>query len=110
MRTIKVVAPLIVCLVASVAHAQKVERGMQVYTDQKCSRCHSVAGKGNAKGPLDEVGSKLSGEEIRQWLTDPEEMTKKAKAKRKPMMKSYPSLSQEDQDALVAYMLSLKKK
>ena len=110
MRTITVVAPLILGLVASVAHAQKVERGMQVYADQKCSRCHSIDGKGNAKGSLDGVGSKLTGEEVRQWLTNPEEMTKKANAKRKPMMKSYPSLSQEDQDAIVAYMLSLKKK
>ncbi len=34
--------------------------GEKVYADQKCSVCHSIAGKGNAKGPLDDVGSRLS--------------------------------------------------
>ena len=34
---------------------------------------------------------------------------KKANATRKPPMKSYASLPKEDVDALVAYMLSLKK-
>jgi mono/diheme cytochrome c family protein len=29
--------------------------GEKVYAEQKCSLCHAIAGKGNAKGPLDEV-------------------------------------------------------
>ena len=32
---------------------------MKVYEQQKCSVCHSIEGKGNKKGPLDGVGSKL---------------------------------------------------
>ena len=44
--------------------------GEKVYAEQKCSVCHAVAGKGNAKGPLDEVGSKLTADEIRAWITD----------------------------------------
>jgi hypothetical protein len=36
-------------------------------------------------------------------------MTKKTKAERKPVMKSYEKLPKEDIDALVAYMQSLKK-
>ena len=39
---------------------RKVDRGMQVYAAQKCSVCHSIAGKGNKKGALDDVGSKLT--------------------------------------------------
>ena len=88
----------------------QVERGMNAYTEQKCSDCHSIAGKGNAKGVLDDVGSKLMPEEIRAWLVNPAEMTKKTKADRKPPMRSYPNLSKEDLDGLVAYMRSLKKK
>jgi hypothetical protein len=72
--------------------------------------CHSIAGKGNAKGPLDDVGSRLSAEEIRQWMVNPAEMTKKTNAARKPPMRAYPNLPKEDLDGLVAYMLSLKKK
>lgn len=89
--------------------AKLIERGQKVYVEQKCSNCHSVAGKGNKKGPLDEVGSKLSADEIREWIVNAPEMTKKAKAERKPVMKSYPKLPKEDVDALVAYMQSLKK-
>jgi cytochrome c1 len=43
------------------------------------------------------------------WIVSPAEMTKKTKAERKPPMRAYPNLSKEDVDALVAYMLSLKK-
>jgi mono/diheme cytochrome c family protein len=87
-----------------------VERGMKIYADQKCSICHSIDGKGNAKGPLDSVGLKLSADEIREWIVHPADMTKKTKAERKPPMRAYPNLPKEDVDALVAYMLSLKKK
>src|SRR4029453_3713369 len=35
------------------------DKGATVYAAQKCSVCHSLDGKGNAKGPLDAVGSTL---------------------------------------------------
>jgi mono/diheme cytochrome c family protein len=96
--------------VATSAAAQdaKVAKGQQVYTDQKCSLCHSIAGKGNAKGSLDGVGTKLSADEIRSWITDAKGMTAKTKATRKPEMKAY-TLPKDDVDALVAYLSSLKK-
>ena len=90
--------------------AKLVEKGQQLYAANKCSTCHAVADKGNKKGPLDHVGSKLTADEIRQWLVNPKEMTAKTKATRKPVMTSYAKLSKEDVDALVAYMQSLKKK
>ena len=97
---------------AGIASAQtpaQVEQGLQVFTAQKCSICHSVAGKGNAKGALDGVGAKLTADEIRQWLANAPEMATKTKAIRKPAMKSYASLAKDDLDALVAYLQSLKK-
>jgi mono/diheme cytochrome c family protein len=89
--------------------AALVERGMKVYTDQKCSVCHSISGKGNPKGPLDTVGSRLKADDIHAWLVNPAEMTKKTQASRKPPMRAYPNLPKDDLDALVAYMMSLKK-
>jgi mono/diheme cytochrome c family protein len=89
--------------------AQDAKRGEAVYAEQKCSLCHSIAGKGNAKGSLDSVGSKLSAAEIKEWIVNPKEMTTKTKAERKPPMKSYPNLPAADVDALVAYMQTLKK-
>ena len=89
--------------------AQAADKGAAVYTAQKCSLCHSLEGKGSAKGPLDGVGSKLTADEIRQWIVAAPEMTAKAKATRKPVMKAYPNLPKEDLDALVAFLHSKKK-
>jgi len=91
------------------AQDAKVQQGQKAYTDQKCSLCHSIGGHGNAKGPLDDVGTKLSADEIRQWIVDAKGMTAKAKATRKPEMKQY-TLPKEDVDALVAYLQTLKGK
>ena len=111
MNRILVVA--IACgLVAGVAAAQDaaaVERGKSVFTTAKCGLCHSIAGVGNKKGPLDGVGSKVSAADIRQWIVAAPEMAAKTKAERKPPMKAYATLSKEDLDGLVAYMQALKK-
>jgi mono/diheme cytochrome c family protein len=88
---------------AAVAHGEK------IYVAQKCSVCHAIAGKGNAKGPLDNVGAKLSAEEIRQWLIAPRVMAEKAKATRKPLMPEYTKLAKQDLDGLIAYLETLKK-
>jgi mono/diheme cytochrome c family protein len=83
-------------------------KGEKVYADQKCSLCHSIAGKGNAKGALDGVSGKLSEADIRAWITDANAMTTKTGATRKSAMKQY-SLPKDDVDALVTYLTSLKK-
>jgi mono/diheme cytochrome c family protein len=85
-----------------------VQRGEQVYTAQKCSMCHSIQGKGNKAGPLDDVGARLSEEDIRQWMINPRVMTEKAKSTRKPLMPAYTKLPKEDLDAVIAYMRSLR--
>jgi mono/diheme cytochrome c family protein len=109
MRSTLVIVALFVGVAATAAAQDaKVAKGQQLFADQKCTLCHSVAGKGNAKGPLDAVGSKLKADEIRQWIVDAKGMTAKTKAARKPEMKQY-TLPQDDVDALVAYLSSLKK-
>ena len=83
--------------------------GEKLFVAQKCTICHSVAGQGNKKGPLDGVGAKLSADDIRLWITHAPEMTTKANATRKPAMKAYTNLSKAEVDALVAYLQTLKK-
>jgi mono/diheme cytochrome c family protein len=100
---------------AGAAFAQDAkDKGLKVYTDQKCSTCHSIGGHGNAKGPLDDVGKKLTADEIRQWIVDPAAMTAKSKSERKPAMTmiaaKLKALPKADVDALVAYLSSLKGK
>jgi mono/diheme cytochrome c family protein len=106
-------AALTAALVAGaprLASAQDAKKGEQVYEAQKCSVCHSIAGKGSKTSPLDGVGSKLSAEDTRQWILEPIEMAKKVQSTKKPPMpKRYDKLPAGDIDALVAYMQSLKK-
>ena len=85
-----------------------VAAGQAVYVTQKCSLCHSVAGKGNVKGPLDGVGKKHAAADLKLWITQPADMAKRHDATRKPPMKSFASLPPADVDALVAYLQSLK--
>ena len=96
---------------SGMAYAQDaaVKKGEQVYTAQKCSTCHQIAGKGNKANPLDGVGKKLSAAEIKEWITHPKEMTAKAKSTKKPPMPAkYGSIPAADLDAMVAYLASLK--
>lgn len=92
------------------AQAGAADKGATVFAAQKCSICHSLDGKGNAKGALDEVGSKLTADEIRQWIVNPTEMTAKTNAARKPPMKAFASLPKDDLDALVTFLAAKKKK
>ena len=106
------VALAMVVLAASSAAAQgSAEKGAAVYAAQKCSMCHSIAGKGG-KLALDGAGSnlsKLSAADIAEWITKPAEAAKKHASTAKPPMRAYASLPKEDLDNLVAYMVSLKK-
>lgn len=95
-------------LAAPAAAQDAAATGEKVYGDQKCSLCHSIGDKGNKKGPLDDVGGRLSAAELRDWIVDAKGMTAKTKAPRKPEMKNY-TLPKADLDALVAYLASLKK-
>ncbi|MFA5909173.1 MAG: c-type cytochrome [Vicinamibacterales bacterium] len=92
--------------------AAAADKGAAVYAAQKCTMCHALDGKGNAKGALDGVGTKLTAVEIRQWIVTPVEMAAKAQAQaaRKPAMKAFATLPKEDLDALVAFLAAKKKK
>ena len=105
-RNAPALAIALVLLATPFAAAQSADAGKKVYADQKCSVCHSIAGVGNKKGPLDKVGTKLSAADTRSWITDAPAMAAKAKADRKPPMKAY-KLADADLDALVAYLQSL---
>jgi mono/diheme cytochrome c family protein len=103
-----VAAAIFAAGVGSAAAQAPAGKGEAVYAAQKCSMCHSLDGKGQAKGPLDGIGKKMSADDIRLWIVDPATMTKKANATRKPPMRAYPNLPKEDLDALVAFLAAKK--
>lgn len=109
MKIVVMTGVMVLGLAMGTAAAQdaKVKKGMQLFAAQKCSQCHSIAGKGNAKGKMDDVGSKLTAEEIKEWITDPVAMAAKNKKDRKPPMKKK-ALGADEVDALVAYLSTLK--
>ena len=78
------------------------ELGRTIYVTLKCGTCHSVAGEGNRRNPLDGAGKRLDEEEIRQWVLAPGEIDPDI---RKP---DYSYLSQDQLDLLVNYIQSLK--
>jgi cytochrome c553 len=92
--------------------AAQIEKGKTLFStaSPKCTMCHAVAGQGNAKNPLDGIGSKLSADDIKAWIRTPKEMAAKAKSEAKPPMSPYTTdkISDADLDALVAYLSSLK--
>jgi mono/diheme cytochrome c family protein len=109
----KTAVVITIALVSSAAapalRAADAKKGEEVYTAQKCSLCHQIAGKGNKANPLDGVGAKLSADDIKQWIVDPVAAAAKAKSTKKPPMPAkYKTLPAADIDALVAYMQSLK--
>ena len=108
----RVIAGLTLCLglaaTAAAAQDAKIARGEKLFAEQKCALCHSIDGKGNKKGPLDGVASKLKNDEVREWIVDAKGMTAKSKASRKPEMKAY-TLPKEDVEALAGYLMTLKK-
>lgn len=111
MRTLLTIVITLGCAVAASAgqDAAQVKKGQEVYTAQKCSLCHAIAGKGGKTSSLDGVGAKVSAEDIRQWITNPKDAATKAKSTKKPPMPAkYGTLPAADLDALVAYMQSLK--
>ena len=92
-----------------VARAADAAAGEKIYAAQKCSMCHSIAGKGGKSSSLDGVGTKLTAAQIKEWIVDPTTAAKThSSTKKPPMPKKYDKLPAADIDALVAYMASLK--
>lgn len=90
---------------------QKVAEGQKLYETLKCSTCHSIAGKGSTRYPLDGVGTKFTVADIRAWMVDPLGM--EAKLKQPPRMKMSTAmrskkLTDADVEALVAYMQTIR--
>ena len=100
---IRVLAAL--TLVALCADAAKAGDGKEIY-DKKCKACHSIGGVGGpmAKmgGALDDVGSKRDEAWLRAYFKDPKSKVPDAKM---PKL----SLTDDEWNSVVAYMLTLKK-
>jgi mono/diheme cytochrome c family protein len=82
--------------------------GRRIFEAQGCMRCHSIAGEGSTRNPLDGVGERHTAEAIRQWIIAPAELKDQLSARAFQVKQAYHSLPPEDLDALVAYLQSLR--
>lgn len=79
-----------------------VAKGEKVYAEKKCAMCHAINGKGGKNGgDLTGVGAKRDADWLKQFTRAPKSLLPNAK------MPAFQG-SQEELDAVVAYMVSLK--
>jgi len=94
--------------VAGVALADDaaIEKGKAVFESTKppCKTCHN-----DKKNPLDNYGAAGSIEDVKAWMRTPKEMFAKTGKKGAKPTFGPNKISDEDLDALAAYLVSLKK-
>ncbi len=88
--------------------AQAIAKGRAIYERELCATCHSIAGEGNTRRPLDGVGARLSAEEVRRWIAPPPEMESKLPARVFQAKQQFRQLSADELDALAQYLGSLR--
>ncbi len=84
-------------------YAQDAANGEKVFQREKCTMCHTAT-----RNSLKDVGSKLTAEQIREWIKNPVETAKKSNVTMKPPMRSFEKLPPKDVDDLVAYLQTMK--
>jgi len=99
------VVALTVAGVASADDAAMVERGKAVFDSAKpaCKTCHNAK-----KNPLDSYGKTGTAADVKAWLRTPKEMFAKTGKKGAKPTFGPDKISDEDLDALAAYLVSQK--
>jgi len=99
------VAALLCAGMAVAQDAAMIEKGKAVFDSAKpaCKACHN-----ESKAPLDKYGATGTAEDAKAWLRTPKEMfTKTGKTGLMPAYNDK-KISDEDLDALAAYLMSMK--
>lgn len=95
---------------SAVLDSKRIEAGSQIYKEQSCALCHSIAGQGNPRNPLDGVGTKHTASELRNFITGADTLQGLLPESVRKMKQRYRELSDDELNALVVYMQSLGKK
>ncbi len=82
--------------------------GRESFKSLGCSTCHSIAGAGNPRHPLDEVGSRWTAEQLRAWITGTGFAAERLPATTVARKQRYTSIPPEQMDAIIAFLSALK--
>jgi mono/diheme cytochrome c family protein len=82
------------------------DRGREVFEVSGCARCHSVAGQGNPRSPLDGVAERLTDDEIRNWIVGAPELKEALPPRAFAAKQSFQQLNPGDFEALVAFLIA----
>jgi hypothetical protein len=78
-----------------------------LFDQHGCQRCHSVAGVGNPRYPLDGVGARHEDEAMRHWIVGDDRLGDQITPRIRGAKQRYHDLPTEDLDALVAWLQTL---
>lgn len=92
---------------ATAVSPELLTHGTQVYAEQGCARCHSLAGKGNPRLPLDAVGSRRDAVALRHGITGDVATGAALSARVRAVKAGYAQLPDTDMAALIAYLQSV---
>ncbi len=84
--------------------ASQASSGKEIYSREGCARCHSIAGEGSPRSPLDGVGERLLAEEIRKWIIAAPELEDELSGRVFRTKQAYGKLPEPELAALVAYL------
>ncbi|HRQ64252.1 MAG TPA: cytochrome c [Xanthomonadaceae bacterium] len=90
------------------ADLEQVARGAEVFAREGCAGCHSIAGDGNPRNPLDGVGARLGADELLHWTVGAPEVADRMSRRTAMMKQGYADLGETDLDALVAFLATLR--
>jgi mono/diheme cytochrome c family protein len=83
------------------------QRGRAVYARERCATCHSIAGEGNPRFPLDGVAAHWKPEELEDWIIGSgvaADLLPTGVVRRK---QRYRTLPEEDMKPLIRYLSTL---
>lgn len=82
--------------------------GRAIFDQHGCGGCHSIAGQGNPRVPLDGVGKRRSPEELRDWIVAAESVRPSLSASVVKRKQTYAALPEQELQALVDYLSGLQ--
>lgn len=88
--------------------AVTIDRGRTIFGQQGCASCHSVAGAGNPRYPLDNIGSRMQVDDLREWVTGTGPATNRLSSAVTRRKQRYRNLPEDDMGSLVLYLSSLQ--